>query len=300
MRKFFSKALEEQGNNDEKIFFLTGDLGFHAFENLVSSLEGRYINAGVAEQNMLGVAAGLAYTGFQPWVYSIAPFITLKTTEQIRNDLCHTNIPVKLVGNGGGYGYGIMGSTHHVVEDIAILSSFQNMRIYCPAFNEDVFDIVNKTNQEISPAYLRLGMAPETTISLPKYSPTRKIFDGDKVTLIAFGPLIHKALEAIEKLGKNNLIDLWTITELPLDLPEKIFDSIKTTKKLIIVEENVKSGGIGEKILSTLVDKKILVDKVIHLYARGYLSKLYGSQEFHLKENILDSKGIFKNIKMLL
>ena len=106
---------------DERILFLTGDLGFMALEPLQSAMGSRFINAGVAEQNMISVAAGLAKQQFEVWAYSIAPFCYARPFEQIRNDIAFHALPVKLVGNGGGYGYGVMGPTHHAIEDYGVL-----------------------------------------------------------------------------------------------------------------------------------------------------------------------------------
>src|SRR3972149_3068805 len=122
MRKIFSDSIEKAALRDEKIIFITGDLGFNAFENLQKSIGDRFINAGVAEQNMIGLAAGLAYKGYKVFCYSIAPFIVYRCLEQTRNDVCFHKLPVFIVGNGGGYGYGIMGSTHHALSDIACLA----------------------------------------------------------------------------------------------------------------------------------------------------------------------------------
>src|SRR3989338_2134130 len=121
MKLFFIDALKKIALKDKKIIFFTGDVGYHALEAYRDSLHKRFINAGIAEQNMVSVAAGMAYLKLKPWVYSIAPFISLKTIEQIRNDVCHHSLTVKFVGNGGGYGYGILGPSHHILEDIALL-----------------------------------------------------------------------------------------------------------------------------------------------------------------------------------
>src|SRR6516225_2311057 len=137
MRNAFCSALVSL-NMTKQFVFMTGDLGFMALEPLESVMGERFINAGVAEQNMVTVAAGLASGGEQCWVYSIAPFVYGRQFEQIRNDICLHDFDVKLVGNGGGYGYGVMGATHHAIEDIAVLSPFQNMKCYVPYCNEQV------------------------------------------------------------------------------------------------------------------------------------------------------------------
>ena len=138
MRTQLSDGLIKLANKNNKIIFLTGDLGFMALEKLRDKLKEKFINAGIAEQNMIGVAAGMASEGLIPWVYSIAPFCYARPFEQIRNDVSFHNLPVKLLGNGGGYGYGVMGATHHAIEDYGILLTLTNFSIFIPCFNEDI------------------------------------------------------------------------------------------------------------------------------------------------------------------
>ena len=136
---------------------LCGDLGFNALEPLKERLKDRFINAGIAEQNMISVSAGLAHSGMKPWIYSISPFIYARAFEQIRNDICLHNLHVCFIGSGAGYGYGINGPTHHALEDCGTMSSLQNMKVYVPSFTQD-FDSLTSIMMNIhSPAYLRLG-----------------------------------------------------------------------------------------------------------------------------------------------
>src|SRR5271167_2666914 len=137
MRQAFCNGLVQQALLPEFVF-LTGDLGFKALEPLQSALGQRFINAGVSEQNMVSVAAGLARSGLRPWTYSIAPFLYARPFEQIRNDVCFHGLPVILVGNGGGYGYGVMGSSHHALEDYGVLLSLPGMQVHVPAFDADI------------------------------------------------------------------------------------------------------------------------------------------------------------------
>src|SRR5882724_3214300 len=141
MRNVFCQSLVDASSRPQFVF-LTGDLGYKALEPLRDSLGPRFINAGVAEQNMVSVAAGLFRGGLRPWVYSIAPFIFARPFEQIRNDVCLHGLPVVVVGNGGGYGYGVMGATHHALEDYGSLICFPNLRAYIPAFDGDVAALV--------------------------------------------------------------------------------------------------------------------------------------------------------------
>src|SRR5450759_1310357 len=132
MRKEFSNIIEKIATADDHVIFLTGDVGFMALENVRDAIGKRFINMGVAEQNMISVAAALATEGLVPVCYSIAPFIVFRPAEQIRLDVCLHNLNVKIVGNGGGYGYGIMGATHHALEDVGMLSSFSGMSCFVP------------------------------------------------------------------------------------------------------------------------------------------------------------------------
>ena len=138
MRNQFSKKIHEIFEKQKNLMFLTGDLGYNALEKIQEAYPKRFVNAGVAEQNMVGVAAGLAYEGKSVFIYSIAPFVVFRCLEQIKLDVCIHNHPVFIIGNGGGYGYGIMGATHHAIEDIACLSPLPNMICWVPSFLEDV------------------------------------------------------------------------------------------------------------------------------------------------------------------
>jgi transketolase len=134
MRIQFCDAMVARATAPE-MMFLTGDLGFMALEPLQAAMGPRFINAGVSEQNMISVAAGMARQGFEVWAYSIAPFCYARPFEQIRNDVTFHKLPVKLVGNGGGYGYGVMGPTHHAIEDYGVLLCLPNMAVYAPVFD---------------------------------------------------------------------------------------------------------------------------------------------------------------------
>ena len=150
----------------------------------------RFINAGVAEQNMVSVAAGLARSGLRPWVYSIAPFVYARPFEQIRNDVCLHKLPVVLVGNGGGYGYGVMGATHHALEDYGALLCLPHIRAYVPAFDADVKAMTGDLFSVGHPSYFRLGLSEEPKdATVPPYAPWRKLQDGPGWVILVTGSL---------------------------------------------------------------------------------------------------------------
>ena len=189
MRKATCQALVDLFRA-QPFVFLTGDLGFMALENLRDVMGDRFINAGIAEQNMVSVAAGISSAGMQSWVYSIAPFLYARPFEQIRNDVCLHNLDVKLIGNGGGYGYGAMGATHHALEDYGILLSLQNMHVFIPVFAEDLTVVIPKMAVSHHPTYLRLGKCEKPAgFVLPEYAPWRKLLPGEGPVILAVGPL---------------------------------------------------------------------------------------------------------------
>lgn len=299
MRNLFSSKIQQEFKKSKKIVFLTGDLGFNALEKVQEAGQERFINTGVAEQNMLGVASGLAYKGFETFVYSIAPFVTFRCLEQIKIDACMHNLPVYIIGNGGGYGYGIMGATHHAIEDIACLSSLPNMLCFIPAFSEDVEFCIDRILERKKPAYLRLGLGksyPQKNV----ISITNEIIHSNRpdLTIIALGPVVHNVIEAI---GETQNISLFTVLTIPiLEIDQQLIENIKLTRKVLIVEEHVSRGGLGEYFLRLLVSMKIQFEIFETLNAVGYPSKLYGNQLFHQTESGLDPQSIKSTINKIL
>ncbi len=298
MRKEFSSIIAQTVKANESTVFMTGDLGYNALEPVMEAAGERFINAGVAEQNMVGVAAGLAYKGFEVFTYSIAPFAIYRCFEQIKIDVCIHQLPVYIVGNGGGYGYGIMGATHHAIEDIASVSSLPNMTCWIPAFVEDVAFCLQQITAIKKPAYLRLGLGKSypTPVSI---STINKVITSDAptITIIALGPIVHNALEAIAGI---NTVDVFTILSIPLlELSDELKASIQTTRKIIVIEEHVERGGLAEHVLSRLAKDSLFPEVFVSMHAKGYPSKLYGNQSFHQTESGLDVESIKNQITML-
>ncbi|HXA02662.1 MAG TPA: hypothetical protein VNW99_11780, partial [Cytophagaceae bacterium] len=199
MRNEFSQIIERIGKENEKIIFMSGDLGYKALEGVQKALGDRFINMGVAEQNMISAAAGMAHEGYKVFCYSIAPFIVYRCLEQTRNDVCFHNLPVFLVGNGGGYGYGIMGSSHHAIEDLATLRGLPNMTCYVPSFLEDLGSAMNQIISEGGPAYLRLGSGkknPYQNSDNTFFKQLTKSSHASEVTVLSTGPVTNNITEA--------------------------------------------------------------------------------------------------------
>ena len=297
MRKIFCESMIAAAD-DPSIVFLTGDLGYKALEPLRDRLGSRFINAGVAEQNMISVAAGLARSGLKPWTYSIAPFIYARPFEQIRNDVCLHDLPVRIVGNGGGYGYGVMGATHHAIEDYGALLGLQNIHAFIPAFARDVTDIVRKLSAFEHPAYLRLGLAEESSeMVLPPYAAWRKIIGGNGATILGIGPVISKLIEAVRHFGDAVRPNVWVLSELPIEtLPDEFMMNVRRGNHLIVVEEHVAHGGAGEMLCRELLLVGEAPVRFSHRCAKGYPSGRYGSQNFHRRECGLDAPSIIADL----
>ena len=301
MRKEFAAAVEKIAREDDKIIFITGDLGYAALENVADALGPRFINAGVAEQNMVGLAAGMAYRGYKVFCYSIAPFAVYRCLEQFRNDVCLHNMPVCLVGNGGGYGYGIMGSTHHAIEDLACLSSLQNVNTYIPAFADEVAPMLNQIVTERRPAYLRLGAGPNTPDGAQIHGTFKHIVrSSDSLgTIVALGPVAANVLTALDDEQLTGQFDVFTATNLPLDLPTDLAHSW-AGKPLLVVEEHVSIGGLAQQLSVKLLTDGAAPSRFISLSAQGYPNGLYGDQKYHQQLSGLDPANIVRQLSSLL
>ena len=262
----------------------------------------RFINAGVAEQNMISVAASLARQDFEVWAYSIAPFCYARPFEQIRNDVCFHRLPVKLLGNGGGYGYGVMGPTHHAIEDYGIMLTLPGMRVYAPAFDEDVEEVVDLVAENGSPTYLRLGRgeAPADW-EVPQYAPWRELVSGQPETVvIAVGPLAGTFISAILDLPVESRPSLWAVTELPISNnppPPELQARIAQAQHVVIAEEHVAHGGFGSDFALWHTTKGIALRGFQHMYARSHTYDRYGSQAFLRRKSGLDPATLIEMLE---
>lgn len=300
MRKPFSEGLLAQHSRSEFVF-LTGDLGYGALESLRDAMGSRFINAGVAEQNMISVAAGLAKEGLRPWTYSIAPFLYARPFEQIRNDICLHGLPVVLVGNGGGYGYGVMGGTHHALEDYGVLLTLGGMRVFIPAFDSDLAPLIASLFSVSHPSYLRLGFAEQPKgVTAQPFAQWRKLTSGSGGTVIAVGPLVGQVWGCALELPEAARPNLWCLCELPVsELPSELLSDLNPGSALVIAEEHVAQGSAGHAIAMELLRVGARPGRIRHLTALGYPSGRYGSQAFHRRECGLDAPSILTALNEL-
>lgn len=283
MRKQFCDAMVARSVM-KRMVFLTGDLGFMALEPLQVALGEYFINAGVAEQNMMSVAAAITRQGIESWVYSIAPFCYARPFEQIRNDVAFHGMPVKLVGNGGGYGYGVQGPTHHAIEDYGVLLTLPGMSAYVPVFDEDLAAVIPLMGREVGPSYLRLGLGElPKGFAAPEYQPWRQLVSGGGKTIIAVGPLAGSYTIALQALPDRQRPNLWALSELPLGknpMPKNLMQQITSGAPLCVAEEHVSRGGFGEELALYLVEQGVRIGSFTHQCAKKHIYDAYGSQDY--------------------
>ncbi len=256
MRNAFAKTLYEEGTRDPRIFVVVADISpAGSMEKFRSEYPDRFINVGVAEQAMIGICAGLALRGCRPFAYTIATFALYRPFEMVRDDLCYQNLPVTIVGVGGGVIYSTLGGTHHAQEDIAVASALPNMSVIAPADPLEVREAVRYcSTQSGGPVYLRLGKAgepllTENALERWEFGKLRTLQRGEDVCILSYGVLLKKATEAaaeLERAGRSvSIVSAHTLK--PLDRPgiERV---LREHEQVIVLEEHAPHGGLASRV----------------------------------------------------
>ncbi len=262
MRKAFNTALLEIAKNDPSVFMILADIGYGEIEPFANSFPDRFINCGVAEQNMTGVACGVAMEGNTAITYSIANFPTLRCLEQIRNDVCYHNANVKIVIIGGGLAYGPLGISHHSTEDLAIMRALPNIVCIAPCDIPEAVAATKAMMKYKGPVYYRCGYKGEADIHEKPFDfqigKAIEIRPGKDVTVIFTGTIGYNAKLAVEKAAEEGiscrLISMHTIK--PID-KDAIVNAAKETGAIVTVEEHQLSGGLGSAVAEVLCDENV-------------------------------------------
>lgn len=258
MRNAFVDELIKVAAEDEKVWLLNADLGYSVLEPFQEKFPDRYLNVGVSEQNMIGVAAGLALSGAKVFVYSIANFPTFRCLEQIRVDVCYHDASVCVVSVGGGFAYGTQGYTHHAIEDIAVMRSLPGMRVAAPTDPMETRAFVRTYTREPGPAYLRLNRGGEPVLhdnmdGLGGPGPV-VMAEGSDVTIVVSGAVAAEAMEANKRLAGENVSA--QVVAVPLLKPfpdEQLGALLGSSKHIVCVEEHSLIGGLRDALLPTLM-----------------------------------------------
>jgi transketolase len=297
VRSAFFKALHRLAAENPDIFLVVGDLGFGVTEEFSRAFPGQFLNAGVAEQNMTGIAAGLALSGKTVFTYSIANFPILRCLEQIRNDVCYHRANVKVVAVGGGYAYGSLGATHHATEDLAILRALPGMTVIAPGDPEETNAATEAIASHEGPCYLRLGRAGEPRVheALTNFQIGRGITvrDGHDLTLMSTGGMLETVVNVAKILARKGLATrvLSMHTLKPLD-EDAVLSAARETGAIFTVEEHSIIGGLGSAVAEILAEAGIqnLIFKRIALPST--FACRAGSQEYLREQNNLSSESL--------
>ena len=306
MRDKFADVIYKIGKKNRKIAVLVADISpAGSISDFKNESPERFINTGVAEQSMIGIAAGLALKGMRPFCYTIATFALYRPFEMIRVDLCYQNLPVTVVGMGSGTIYSTLGSTHLTQEDVSIARSIPNMNVIAPCDPKEMEDAVKYCcNKSKNPTYLRIGKAGEKTYinhlsDKWHFGKIRKVVPGKDICILTFGSIIKKAFEIREKLNKEKIS-----TEINSCHTLKPFDlaglkkKFKNFKLIIIIEDHSEIGGLNN-IVKTAAYEENYKGKVINFSLKDKFIHCYGSHDDLLEKHGISTNKIFKRIKTL-
>lgn len=305
MRFVFVEELIQSAKKNKKIYLITSDLGYRAFEKFAKIFPKRFINVGVSENNMIGVATGLALNGKKVFVYSILPFVLYRSFEQIRNNIAHNNLNINIIGAGGGFSYNVQGISHNTSEDTTVIRSLPNMQIYNPGSRIEARYVIKLMLNDNKPSFARLGKAPDKDFYKNKKN-ISSINDliltkGNDVTIFVSGNILENVYQAVKNLAYSGIKA--KLISMPVLKPvnEKFIIKNIKSNKIICIEENVNIGGLASIITNVLFkykkNKKILF-KSISL--KDIVHNKIGTQKFLRKLNKLDSKSITASVKKII
>jgi transketolase len=251
MRNTFIGELLRHAKTDESILLLTGDLGYGVVDTFQRELPDQFINFGINEQSMMGAAAGLAATGYKPFVYSIGNFPTFRCLEQVRNDVAYMNLNVTIVALGAGFSYGTAGYSHHLIEDLGALTGLPNMRTYSPADSPETKSALKLILENQGPKYVRLGKGgePDLTTSFDDSKLGMSVLKGNpSFAIVSTGSILNEAIKLRELLGDKQPTIL---SFYDLSMMRNYLSSNKFTK-ILSIEEHVLRGGFGSFVAENL------------------------------------------------
>ena len=305
MRDNFVRQLTELARRDPRILLMTADLGFRVLDSFAEEFPKQYLNVGIAEQNMIGMATGMAMDGRTVFCYSIGNFSTLRCLEQIRNDACYHEANVQVVAVGGGFSYGPLGISHHATEDLAIMRALPNMTIAVPGDQWEAREATKALAATPGTCYLRLdkSAAPATARAKEVFyiGKARTVREGTDITLIATGGILGATLEAADSLVEQGItcrvISMHTIK--PFD-SDTVLRACRETGGIVTVEEHTIHGGLGSLVAETCMDAGVKPNAFRRIGLRAGFSSIVGTQEYLRHEYGMDAQAIARAVAELV
>jgi transketolase len=298
MRDTLSDELVRLGKKDARILLLTGDHGYSLFDDFRRECPAQYINAGIAEQNMVGVAAGLARSGFRPIVYGLSAFVPIRVLEQIKLDVAHDHLPIVFIGDGAGFVYSHLGTSHQSTEDIACSRVIPNLSVYSPADRYELTHCLNTAYYEKSAVYLRVGKSDRGDVhqSMPSIKcgdlVKVKTVKGSKYSFIATGSMVRTAIDIADRFPNN--IDVWSVPFIKPISFSMVKNICQNSKAIVVFEEHSKFGGLGS-LVSEIASASYPV-RILQIAVNDSFSKKCGTYDYLLQEHGLDSATVYKKI----
>jgi transketolase len=300
MRDAFSAALIKAAQQDERVLLLTGDHGYALFDEIRRLLPERYLNVGVAEQNMVGVAAGLAKAGLRPILYGLSAFVPIRVLEQIKLDICYEDLPVVMVGDGAGFVYGALGASHHSTEDISAIRAIPNVQILSPADAHEMTRAMELAFSAERPVYLRIGKCDigpvhDGTIEYD-WGELIEMRPGDGgLGFIATGSMVAAALKESSRWDGSSV---WSAPSLkPLNV-EQVIAICRNHRAIITLEEHSIYGGLGSAIAE--ISSSYAPCWIGRIGVQDCFAKYAGSYQYLRYEHGLDAAGISRQVDELI
>jgi len=298
MRNAFADEVTQLAQANSRVVLLSGDIGNRLFDRLRAARPEQFMNCGVAEQNMMGVAAGMGLSGLRPIVYTITPFTTIRCLEQIKIDVCYHNSPVIIVGTGSGLSYASLGPTHHSLEDFAIFRAIPNLQVLAPWDAKSLRACLRMAIESSSPTYIRIGKKGETDLSGDQVVPTIGnglcLQPGSLVCILATGTVSSEAALAVKTLAEQGVSAELILMHTVKPLSETAINGLLNRfDALITVEEHSKVGGFGESVLS-LIARSGLQKRVEVLGTSDQFMPVVGSQEYARQYFEIDADSIVR------
>jgi transketolase len=305
MRNAFADEITRLGASDPRVVLLSGDIGNKLFDKFKQHAASRFFNCGVAEANMMSVAAGMALSGLRPVIYTIAPFTTTRCFEQIRVDVCYHKAPVIIVGTGAGLSYAELGPTHHSLEDLALLRSLPEMNVFAPCDEVELRFGLRAALQQDGPVYMRIGKKGEPVVhkTLPEFRLGKAITvrEGEDVCLISIGNMMPVVLGAADSLRKNGVSarveSFHTLKPLDTDRLKEVFDRYPL---VAAVEEHSRLGGLGGSIAEWLASQHAPRGRLICFGTDDLFMHEVGSQDYARQKFGLTAANIAEQVSARL
>lgn len=305
MRNHAVKEICNLAKRDSRIILMTGDLGFGVLDDFQRNFPDRFINAGISEQNMTSVAAGMALEGNIVYTYSIGNFPGMRCLEQIRNDVCYHNANVKIIVVGGGFAYGQLGMSHHATEDIAIMRALPNMHVFSPSDPSEAMKVIKRVNEIDGPCYIRLGKGgePELYSGIEDYDLNKvlTLSTGEKVAIVATGSILVEAQNAVKLLRQEGYhIGLYNVVTLkPIDV-KGIERIAKSYDMVFSLEEHTVFGGLGGALAEIFAGMNERHARLIRLGLKDVYTTVVGSQDFLRKYYSLSAETIVRKLREMM